>query len=184
MSKDRVEIDHPIAGERRRGSGGTKSASELLAGASAALDKVKELNEEEKIIKAPQKSLPELKDLVFFGKIREKITLGEYTFELTTLNNKQQKALVSKLVSLKTNDEKLLNIKSFTLAESLTTINGINMEEFYNVESELSAFDKKLEIINNMQSSVVEKLFDKYEAINKQATDLLSSGEVKEEIKK
>lgn len=175
--KDTVELNHPIAGER-----GRKTPAELLSGANELLQKAEEAEEakNEKV----SKSLPDLKDLIFFGRIKEKIEFGNFTFELTTLTNKQHKSLVSRLVGLKNNDEKLLNIKSYTLAESITSVNGIPLEKFAESEGVGDVFEKKVELINSFQSTLVEALFAKYEEITTTSNKLMSQDEVKEEIKK
>ena len=75
----------------------------LPDGVAGALNKVKELNQEtytESV--APERVVfPDgLKNLALFGRITEDYKIGEYTFKISTLSNRQQKELVKKLFKL------------------------------------------------------------------------------------
>ena len=173
-----------MSGSRRK-SKDSKVMDDMPEGLTNALEKVKELNEAEmeEHVEVENPQLPELRNLLFFGKIREQVNIGGYIFELTTLTNKQQRSLISRLVKM--DDEgKLLSIKPMTLAESLISVNGLPLEDLYDGDQELSDIDLKLEVISDMQYTLVERLFEEYEKINKKSTDLARAEDLEDQIKK
>jgi hypothetical protein len=177
-----VKIEHEMSGNRRARKE-NNIPEEMPEGLVNALEKVKELNEAETTVKEISPEFPELRDLVFFGKIKEKVTIGNYIFELNTLTNKQQRSLISKLVKMD-GEDRLLNIKPMTLSEALVSVNGLPLEELYmGGDEDLSILDARLEVIYEMQSTLVERLFNEYERINKKSTDLTSSKGLEEQIK-
>ncbi len=156
----------------------------ISPGVNRALDKVKELNqteEQEEIIK-PVSS--ELKDLILFGKIVEDFEFGGFVFKISTLNNRQQKGLINKLLKL-TNEQRIIQIKALTLAESLISINGTPLVELYESDEDLTDEEKRLEVVNDLQFSLVEILFKKHESLVEKSNKLFEKKEdgMEEQIK-
>lgn len=157
----------------------------MPSGVNKALEKVKELNETEQEEEQLVPVSSELKDLILFGKIVEDFQFGGYVFKISTLNNRQQKNLINKLLKLN-NEQRILQIKPFTLSEALISINGTSLVELYNGHQNLSDEDKKLELVSELQSSLVEVLFKKYEQLVERSNDLFepkTDGGMEEQIK-
>lgn len=107
----------------------------------------------------------DLKNLVLFGKMTEDVVIGDYTFSITTLKAKKQKQLVSRMMKL-SEEDKLLNIKLYTLAEAIESINYVNFEEIEFDYESTDVFDRKVEILLEFQSSIINKLYDNYEKLS------------------
>jgi hypothetical protein len=175
-------VDHPIAGSRKT-TRKKKAPSEMLEGAAGAIEKLKEMEEAEAAPaeeEAPQ-SISELRDLLFFGKITEKVQIGGFIFELTSLTNKQHNNLIAKLLKLGEED-RILHIKTYTLAESMQSINGVPVAEILDIP-DMDPFDAKLKIISELQSTLVEKLFDEYERINRTSDGIIKGEDIRDQLK-
>lgn len=162
-----------------------KNIREMPQGVANALQAVKELNEEEMapVVEKERVQAPaELRDLVLFGKATEEINVGGYTIKLSTLSNRQQKAVLTRLLKL-TGDDRLMSVKTYTLAEAIISINGVSLVDVYDGGEKLSDDEKKIDVILNFQSSLVEKLFDKYESLVEKSNKLFEEGDLAEEIK-
>lgn len=176
MSKNRTEIDHPMAGKAR---------STKMTGIAGALEKVNEMKAEDERIEAspkPKQHFSSLKDLLVFGKVTETIDLNGISITLSTLTNKQQKNLVTRLMKLE-NEDRLLNAKTFTLGEAVISINGINLEELCDSDLDLSIEQKKVEVISEMQFTLVDLLYDKYEELVKKSNSCYKTESVSDDIK-
>jgi hypothetical protein len=183
--KKTAEVDHEMAGSRKRRKASTKVPAEMPEGVAGALEKVRELNEAESdtVEEETSPQISELRDLLFFGRVKERVSIGGYFFELTTLTNKQQRELISRLVKMSA-EERLLHIKPTTLALSLVSINGLPAEELYDGQEELDTLDMKLEVISEMQSALVERLFVEYEKINDKSNEVTGLNDLGEQVKK
>lgn len=170
-------VEHPTISRNK------SQAKALPAGVSEALEKVKEFNEEEMVEEEHfEPASSEIRNLVLFGRIIEDFKIGGYTFKLSTLSNRQQKDIVKRLVKLD-NEERLTNIKTFTLSEAIISVNGVDLIDLYEGNQKLSPEEKKHEIISDFQSGLVEKLFSKYEKMVEKSNSVFENGEMKKEIK-
>jgi hypothetical protein len=191
--KQTAKMNGDMAGNRRRRSSEDKNAlptDNMPKGLASALEKVRELNEAEmapeedpELTEEEAQNISELRDLLFFGRIKERINIGGYIFELTTLKNKQQKSLISKLVKMDP-EQRLLNIKPVTLSLALVSINGSPVEDLYDGDEELDVSEMKMDVISEMQSTLVERLFAEYEKINERSTEVTGLDSLNKQIKK
>ncbi len=166
-------IEHPMTSK--------KTPVELSKGVSQALDKVREFNEAEQ----EPELIPvsgELKELALFGKITEEIKVGNFIFKLATLTRRQQKELITKLLKMNS-EERILHVKTMTLAEAIITVNNVPLSELYAGSDELTEAQKRNEVVSDLQSVLVEKLFAKYENMVAQANDFLNQGGLGDQIK-
>lgn len=155
---------------------------DIPSGVSAAMDKVRELNEGE-LEEQDAKPVPsELRDLVLFGLVIEDVVFGGYTFNISTLSNRQQKRLVRRLMTLDSED-RVMNVKPLTLSQAIRSVNGVPLEDLYDGEEGLSVDDQKVEVISDFQSNLVDKLFDSYEELMKKSNTFFESGELSEQVK-
>jgi hypothetical protein len=160
----------------------SKVMKNLPSGVSDALDKVREFNEVEPI-EEQKESIPEVRHLVLFGKIVEDLIVSGYKIRVSTLSNRQQKSLVKKLMKLDSED-RIADVKVMTLTEAVVSINELPLEDYYSEEnSDLNVEQKRYEVISDLQSSLVNKLFDFYESLVLKSNKILTNGELKTEIK-
>lgn len=160
-----------------------KAIKEMPQGVLGALEKVKELNEAELVeTEAPRAAIPEIRSLVLFGKNVEDFQIANHTFKISTLTNRQQKELIKRLMKLEP-DDRLTEVKALTMSVALISIDDVPVENMYQGSEDLSPEDKKYEVLSEMQSMVVLKLFDCYESLIKKSNDLLNGGDLNSEIK-
>jgi len=180
MGRRNGNVNHSTAS---KASKALDTVNDSSSGISVALDKVREMNESSVEVELPREPVPsELKDLVLFGKVIEEVHAGGFIFKMSTLNNRQQKKLVRRLVKLDA-EERLMNVKEFTLAQVIQSINGQPLEELYDGDDDLSVDDKKSEVVSEFQSNLVEKLFNKYEDLVKKSNSFFESGDLSDKIK-
>jgi hypothetical protein len=166
----RTNVEHDTASKARSAMGA------MPAGVAKALEKVKETNEETMVEKVPEVEIPSgLRDLIFFGKYSEDITLGPYVFKISTLTNKQQKDIFKKLFPL-SNEDKISSLKGITLSEAIVSVNGASLESLYTgSNSNLSINDKREYVISEMQSNLVDRLFQKYESLVRKSSSIFEN---------
>lgn len=155
--------------------------SNLPEGVSNALNKAREANEEEVRESRP---VPEgLRELVLFGSVSEEISFGQFSFKLSTLSSKKQKEILKKLIPL-SNDEKLVNLKFLALSHAIVSVNGVPLESLYfGDDPDLSVDQKKIEVLSELQNTLIDKLFEKYESLVRKSNSIFKDGGIEEDIK-
>lgn len=155
--------------------------SNLPEGVSNALSKVREANEES--IREPRPVPEGLRDLVLFGSVSEELSFGNFTFKLSTLSSKKQREILKKLIPL-SNDEKLVNLKFLALSQAIVSVNNVPLESLYFGEDpDLTIDQKKIEVLSELQSTLIDKLFEKYEDLVKKSNSMFKDGGIEESIK-
>ena len=97
-----------------------------------------------------------LRDLIFLGRVTSTVNIKGHTFELQTLNTKQQKDIYAELMLGE--DPRLTEIKPIVLSRSIVSINGANLSEL--AESEGVEI---LDVIGSWQFSLIDRLYAEYE---------------------
>lgn len=112
---------------------------------------------EEEAQDVPEKlDLSSLKDLIFLGKLTKKEQINGFIFEVSTLSINEQKNIMRSVMKSEEID-RLLDIKPLTVSYSLRTINGVPLENL-NEDESLTTEERRLSIVLDMQSSLVERL--------------------------
>jgi hypothetical protein len=168
-------VEHDAASRIR---GAVKNIPE---GVSKAVEKLKEVNEESEV-KKDTNIHPGLRSLVLLGRMSEDVVFGEYTFKISTLTSKQQKDILKRFFLL-TNEEKVANIKIQTLSEAISTVNDMPLESLYYGEEELDSQGKKMAVILELQSNVIDKLFERFEELNKKSGSMFQNGGLEDSVK-
>lgn len=147
---------------------------------SKAVGMVNELSSKD----VPKKEIPEgFRDLLLFGRVTEDVEFGTYKFKVSTVSAKQQKGMLKKLF-LMSNEDKVSNLKFLTLSEAVISVNGAPLESLYFGEDQsLSTAEKKMEVLLELQSSIVDKLFVKYEELVSKSNSLVSDGGLEDNTK-
>lgn len=157
------------------------------------IDEIKELErmvEEEKLAKkeekAPQMAIQIFEVLTGIGRLTTEIEIENIKFSLRSLKNKELREILEKGLEAKTRFEEALMVRNYTLAYSIYKINNQPAELFMRTED----IDEKVKLIDDMQSSVVSKLWEEYSKMIKLHDDNLKDGlgetpkEISENIKK
>jgi hypothetical protein len=171
-------VEHQTATKAKNAMGN------LPQGVVGALNKVREANEEvfENEAAEDKPIPPGFKNLALFGKLVEDISIGDSTIKISTLSSRQQKEIVKRLMKIE-QDERILNIKPYTLAEAIVSVNGLSLNEIYSGEQHLSEYEQKVEVIMEFQASLVDKIFEHYEKMVERSMGLYNDGGIKENSK-
>ena len=172
----KVKAEHPMAGDRSAYKGNSRMGEVF-----EKLEEVKNESQPE-TPKEEYKMPSDLKDLIVFGKVSEEVSIGGYNILISTLNAKQQRKLVSELMKLSSED-RIFYIKIYTLSEAIVSINNVPMNEISSDASIEDSFQRKVEVISNFQSTLIEALFNKYESMNNISKEYFKTN-IGEQIKK
>lgn len=121
----------------------------------------------------------EVKELFLFGKIKREFDLAGNKFLMETLTAKTQKDIMFNLAKIPT-DQKIYNLKLFILAKSIISVNGESLDSMSDIED---PFEASIDVISNMQSLTVEKLYGFYQSMLEESDKLLNGQEVSTEVK-
>ena len=120
----------------------------------------------------PSKSINLLKDLMILGSVKKEVKIKDFSFEISTLSEKESSELLASLMTLE-ESIRVISSKSYSLAMSIKKINGQNFDDIINLLEDIpeeleSITSKKIFFIKCLQSSIVNKLFEEYLNINDQ----------------
>ena len=123
-----------------------------------------------------------LESLIFLGKISDEVEISGFKFDISTLTHREHNLLMQELYKFGDGAD-LFTIRTLTMAHAVKKVNGKLLEEFV-LEPEQedlleTNFDKKLAIIDSMQMTVVEKLFDAYTELTNKSDSSLDGEKVK-----
>ena len=99
-----------------------------------------------------------LRDLIFLGRVTSTVDIQGHTFELQTLNTKQQKDIYAELML--SEDPRLTEIKPIVLSRSIISINGTSLRDL----SKGEGMDT-IDIIGSWQFSLIDRLYSEYESM-------------------
>jgi hypothetical protein len=107
-------------------------------------------------------SMKSLKDLIFLGRIERSVEINGFLFKLTTLSVQEQKDVVFKLIKIP-EENRIFNAKIVSLAFAVKSINLIPLDQI-DVDGNFEDLnDKKINIMQELQVSVINKLYKIYE---------------------
>lgn len=189
MSK-RSRVSHSGIGSQkaRTSAPAADIDTQKIAGAQAMLDKLQEVEEEPEEVEDSSASagLRDLRELIFLGRVMDEIKIDGFSFEMSTLTSKEKRDLVISLSKV-SGGGVAAHLRTEALSFALKKVNGVPLEELYEFyggsDEEADVLDKKRFILENMQASLVEKLFEKYEALVEQSESSYSES-FGEDIKK
>jgi len=120
------------------------------------------------------KELKGLENLVFLGANTRDIQLGEFSFTLSTLSAKEQEVIFKSALDI-SEQERILFFKKGVLASSIKKINGRPLSSYL----EEDTFKARLELVETLQQSVFDLLFEKLDEITSEAGKLLTAENLK-----
>lgn len=116
-------------------------------------------------------SAASLRQLIFLGSIEKVVSIGSFKFKMRTLSGRQQKAALA--LTMKHDEEERLSIlRTAILSSAIVEVNGVPMSEVCAEldDSEVSGdLEKKMFVIESLQTSVVDKLYLEYDALTKES---------------
>lgn len=117
-----------------------------------------------------------LEKLIFIGRISKEIEIADVKFELSTLTNKEHNEIVHMMYGF-TDPADLFTIRLITLASALRSIDGVPVQDI-DIEGEFeSDLHQRMSIIDHLQLSVVEALYDEYEKLTAEEEDVADENE-------
>ena len=127
-----------------------------------------------------------LSKLIFLGKTSNTVEIQGFSFEIETLSEKMSREVLSEILMLP-EKQRLAYIKGITLSKSISKINNVSFDEmvieklnFENKEvTDLNLSMAKSEVVNSLQISVTNKLYEAYEKL----TEDMNKGAKGDEIK-
>jgi hypothetical protein len=123
-------------------------------------------------------NLSNLKDLIFLGRLQREVEIGGYKFFLTTLNTKEQRVVMQKIMVVD-DVTRLLDAKPVTLAFALKTVNDVNLEDICEDENLEDSFDKRISVIMSLQVGLIESLFKAYEELIEESSKTFEVDDLK-----
>ena len=125
--------------------------------------------------------LDDLKDLIFLGKLSQKVKVGNFSFEISTLTTSQQKEVMSSIMSDNSNaTQRMLEIKPLTLSYAVTSVNGVPLENLCKAESKKDVAEKRLHVMMSLQSVLLEKLYKEFDELVTRSNKQLGIEDLKE----
>ena len=130
------------------------------------LEKEENTSEHNEGNKADDVLAPEdLKKLIYLGRLTKTVKIGAFSFEISTLTTAQQRDVMSDIMSSGDTTERMLDIKPLTMAHSVLKVNGLPLEDLCQDDSIQDTIDRRLDVMLNLQSVVMEKLYGEYDAM-------------------
>tara|TARA_Y100000310_G_C20434487_1_gene693081 strand:+ start:322 stop:822 length:501 start_codon:yes stop_codon:yes gene_type:complete len=133
---------------------------------------------EESVPSMTMSSFGNLRDLIFLGRLETSVNIENFSFKLSTLSSAQQKEVVKVLMSFDDN-QRLANVRDYTVAQALVSVNGVPLEELCESEDRASLADK-VDALGNLQNSILDKLFVEYNKLSEETRE----SEAEEDLKK
>jgi len=110
-------------------------------------------------------ALDDLKSLIFLGCLKETVQIGGFSFEVSTLTTSQQRDVMRTIMSQGDVQERMLDIKPLTMAYSVTSVNGVPLEDLCEDPEQTTDEGKRLNVMMQMQSVVIERLYQVYDKL-------------------
>ena len=123
-------------------------------------------------------SLGNLRDLIYLGRLSRTINVGNFKFSLVTPTIKEQKDLVKKMMKIDQN-ERILEIKTLSVAQCLETINGVPVEQICEDNTIEDKLDRKINVVSTFQSTLIDRLYKVYEELIDESNKELGLEEIK-----
>lgn len=120
------------------------------------------------------KELKGLENLVFLGANVRDISLGDFTFTISTISAREQETIFKRALDVP-EQERVFFFKKGVLASCLRKINGRPLSSYLEEDS----FEGRLSLIETLQQSVFDLLFENLDQITSEAGKLLTAENLK-----
>lgn len=119
----------------------------------------------------------DLRSLIALGCVKEDVKIENMTFTLRSLNTQERRELVD-FIGDSTESKKVFQFNLLLLAMAVESVNGKLLESLY-VGDQTNPMDQKMEILANMQGSVIGKLLEEYNKVVSRADAMFTTEQVK-----
>lgn len=106
----------------------------------------------------------DLKDLVLLGRLTDSLNISGYSFVISTLTAREQKNIMKHIMSMDEMD-RILGAKTIAVAYCTQSINGVSLDVLAENFDGETRMDKRFEFMLDLQSTLTEKLYEKYEEL-------------------
>lgn len=127
-----------------------------------------ELEAVDQLDDAEAKVASDFKNLVLLGRLEEDVDISGYTFAMTTLSARGQRDIMKHIMSLDEMD-RILGAKAVAVAYSIKSVNGTPLFIVSKDNEGETDMERNLDFILSLQSSVIERLYAKYEELVQQS---------------
>jgi len=123
------------------------------------------------------KDKKELDNLFMLGFVEGEKKIGSFTFKLRTLTNSENQ----KVINLLNNSDNAFDAQDIMLAYSIISVNDVALEDRYEGEDgdKLDPIRKKLHVIKNLQSQLVNDLVKYYNSLVAESNKEISEEDLK-----
>ena len=127
------------------------------------LEQMEETEQEGEDVLNKKRRLSSVRQLIFLGRTEDIINIEGYDFKISSLTSRQQRDIMVEIMK-SDDDSKIADMRSVVLSRAVVSVNEVLLEELYDEDDadELDAIEKKKRVLFDMQYSVVEELFAKY----------------------
>lgn len=180
-----TQLAHPIMKQVKQNKGSTQQAPRTYV-----VNPPEEPQQQQEEVMAQQEETPQetvepakknmLEELIFCGRLEQTVDIAGNKFVLKTLNNKEHTHVMRELYKVSDGSD-LFALRFIILSQALVSINGIPIDNFptQNEYTEEDINKIRMETINNMQVSVIEKLFEVYNSLVEQSKKIVEGPELK-----
>lgn len=124
-----------------------------------------------------QNKLNDLQSLIELGCVKDSIKLGDFEFQLKTLNASERLSLSSLKIE---NDEDMFNLNIKLLSLSIESVNGKPIETYHpKYSTSEHIYMLREEIIASFQASVISSLVNFYSQLSGRSDVQFDSAEIK-----
>jgi hypothetical protein len=117
-----------------------------------------------------------LEKLIFIGRLTEEVEIDNIKFEVSTLTNRENNQIVKMMYNF-SDAADLFTLRILTLANAVKKIDGMFLDDI-DIDGEFeSDFHKRTSIIDNLQISVVSKLYEAYEKLTGEEEEISKNDE-------
>jgi hypothetical protein len=116
----------------------------------------------------------DLQSLIELGRIQDTIKIGNFIFELATLDDTLQTRAYEVITK---DEENKITLRRIIVALSLVSINGRTPEEI--IKEGKTSEEKRLYLVEKLQGSVMEQLIDFYDKLLERSQKEISNESVK-----
>lgn len=119
-----------------------------------------------------------LESLIFMGRLSKEVDIAGHKFEMCTLTHRENNEIMIRLMKIGDTAD-IFTVRILTLAYVVKKIDCISLDTI-NIEGNFdSIIDKKMSIIDQMQLSLVERLYLAYESLLKEADETIYGEKIK-----
>ena len=149
----------------------------------AAFEAPQPNQEPQRIVEAPipkvdVASKKKLESLIFMGRHTKTVELAGHKFELSTLTHRENNEIVIKLMGIGETAD-IFIVRALTLANAVKSIDEMALDSFELDEQFETALDRRTAVIDQMQLALVERLYAAYEALVKEADEVIYGEKIK-----